>query len=298
MKKIHTIILLLVLPAAILRAQKPIGVFEENLTIAGSAHPGITVTIPEVGAEMVQENWLKTIQTGTKSKAVFENGEWTLFGANIKSISETPINIYSRIIDQDSVVRVMASFELKKDVYVEKNVTEAELVQAKSFMKQFAKDQYLAYANAELQAEEKKLIEIEKELRSFQREESGLERNIRKSENTIKSENEKIAAMNAELATVSAELVTQNEQLGLLPEGEARDEMLKTIRGLEKQQKKLMNSIEASGKKINKANSAIVDSNARIPQQESLQNSARDRIAAQEAVVRRYEDKVKVIKAY
>ena len=95
--KTNRILFMLILSAGTgLYGQKPIEILEDQIAYTGSEHPGITVTIPEVEYETVEKNWVRTMESGTRSKAVYENGEWSIFGANIKSISETPVNIYSR----------------------------------------------------------------------------------------------------------------------------------------------------------------------------------------------------------
>ncbi|MBN2481735.1 MAG: hypothetical protein JXB19_08350 [Bacteroidales bacterium] len=279
-------------------AQKPIEVFEDNVAFADADHPGITVTIPEVGYETVEKNWIRTIESGTKSKAVYENGAWSIFGANIKSISPTPVNIYSRLVGQDTLVKLLVSIELKKDFYAERGLAESEYTSAKNFIRQFAKDQYVNFAKDQLEAEENKLRDIENELKGFQKQESKLEKAIRKSESTIKNENDNLVVLNNELSTLTEEIISQNEQVVLLEEGAAKEERLKYIRDLEKRKTKVTKNINKAKNKISKAENAIRDANSRIPKEESLQNTTKERIAAQESVVAQFRAKVKAIEAY
>jgi len=298
MRTIKTLILLAAMPAFGLQAQRPISIYEDSVTYASHKHPGVIAVIPEVTYESLQKAWVKEMESRTKSKAVYENGEWSIFGANVKSISPTPVNIYSNLVNQDSLVMLMVTMELKKDVYIEKGSAETELAQLKSYMKQFAKDQYSGVADDQLKAEEKKLRDLEKELSSYQKDESDLGKSIRDDEKTIKEEEDNLTVLNNELPNLSAEIITQNTQLAELTEGAAREEKEKYIRELEKRKKKLMNDIKSAENKISKANAGIRDANSDIPRKQSLQRELKEKVNTQEAIVRKFEYKLNTIKAY
>jgi hypothetical protein len=80
----------------------------------------LVVTIPEVNYETAEKDWIKELQAGTKLKVVTENKEMIISGANIKNISPDPVNINSKLINQDSSLLLMVSMELGKDKYIEK----------------------------------------------------------------------------------------------------------------------------------------------------------------------------------
>jgi peptidoglycan hydrolase CwlO-like protein len=298
MKTINVLILLTALANFGLNAQKPIVVSEDSIAFRAGKIPGVIVIIPEATYESVQKNWVKEMESGTKSKAVYENGEWTIFGAILKKISPTPVNLYSKLVNQDSLVRFMAAIELKKDVYVEKGSAEAELAQMKAYMKQFAKDQYTDVADAQLKAEEKKLKDLQKELSSYQKDEADLEKSIRSDEQTIKEEEGNLVVLNNELTALSSEIITQNAQLTGLAEGSAKEEKGKYIKDLDKRERKLRNDIKSAENKISKCKGDIRDANSEIPKKQELQKEMNEKVAAQEAVVRKFEDKVNKIKAY
>jgi hypothetical protein len=298
MKPFPILILLVVLSASGLNAQQPINVYEDSISFTKHKYPGVVVTIPESSLESVQKRWEKAIESGTKSKAVYENGEWTIFGANLKKISPTPVNLYSKMVSQDSLVKMMVSIELKDDVFVEKGSYEAELEQMKTYLKQFAKDEYTEVADGQLKEEDKKLKDLNKELSSYQKDESDLEKSIRDAEKTIKEEQENLVVLNNEESTLSAEIIKQNQDLNQLSDGPAKEGMAKSIKELDKQKRKLMNDIESGNKKISKAQDNIRDANSEIPKKQELQKELNEKVAAQEAVVRKYEDKLKTISAY
>jgi septal ring factor EnvC (AmiA/AmiB activator) len=298
MKTIVTFIICSLLTALGLFAQKPLLIYNGTLELTGSTYPGIIATIPEVAYELVQKNWIKTIESGTKSKAVYDNGKWTLFGANIASISPTPMNVYSKLENQDSLVRLVVAMELKKDDFIQTGTHEPELASAREFLKQFAKEQYLDLANGQLKAEEKKLKEIEKEFSSYGKQQAKLEKAARSAEKTIKSEQEKLVTYNTELNNMSIELASQTMQYNELAEGPAKEEREKYLKSLEKRKTKITKGISSSQKKIDKANNTIRDSSARIPGKETKQDESKDKIAIQLAVVNQFRDKLKKIEQY
>jgi chromosome segregation ATPase len=298
MKKIYALFLAIIIPFIGIDAQKPINVTSDSIAFGISKYPGIIVTIPEVNMETVQKDWVKSLQSGTKSKVVTENEEMTILGANIKEISKTSVNVFSKIMNQDSLVQLSAIIELKKDVYAESGNEELEFTAAKNYLKEFAKSEYIALAKDQLQVEEKKLKDLENELSSLKNDKSKEQKSIKSNKDRIQSEKDNISEQNAELAKLEAELINQNAQLEAMDEGVAKDEKQKFIKELEKQKNKLTKKIGSSEKKITKAESQIEDSYSSIPQIESSQDDIRTRISNQEAVRNRYAEKLNTIKGY
>ncbi|MBN2813094.1 MAG: hypothetical protein JXQ80_03395 [Bacteroidales bacterium] len=298
MKPTFTLLLAFVLSGLHSSAQKPILIYDGSVELGGNHYPGIHVAIPEVPFEAVQKNWIKTMESGTKSKAVYDKGNWTLFGANISSVSPTPVNIYSRIENQDSLVRLLVAMELRKDDFVQKGSHEAELASVKEYLKQFAKGQYLDLVKAQLKAEEKKLKEVERNFRSYGKQQSRLERTIKSAEKTLNAEQEALVTSNTELNSVTVELASQTMQFNELAEGPAREERAKYLKSLEKRKKQITRAISKSESKISKSENAIRDANAQLPKKENLQGEAKDDIADQQAVVQQYRDKLAKIEQY
>ena len=299
MKPIKSILVLAALASSsFIFAQKPITVSEDSIPFGVSKLPGLAVTIPQVNYDKTQKNWIKELQSGTKSKIVDEGGEMTIFGAYIKDISPNPINIYSKLMNQDSLLRLLVSLELKKDQYISRSSGDAELTAAKAFLKDFAKDQYIDFVKDELQVEDKKLKDLNNELNKLQNDKSRMQKSIQTSRTTITAENDNIVLQNNEVTKVTAELLEQNNQLSSMEEGAAREEKATYIKDLEKRKKKLLNDIESSENKIRKANNEINDCDRDIPKNESEQETLRGKIAQQEGVVQKFTDKLNNVKAF
>jgi chromosome segregation ATPase len=288
---------LILIPFFGTNAQQPINVFEDSLKIGNSLVPGLSVTIPEAEYEKVLKSWVRDLQTGTKSKVVTENSEMTIFGAKIRNISATPVNVYSKLTRLDSVLQLFASFELKKDVYIDRS-SGTEFTKAQDYMKEFAKNQYIDVAKAQADLEEKKLRDLQKELSTLENEKSRMQKSIQTDNSTILSEKDNITLQNNELNTVNIALTEQNELLATLEEGPAKKEKAEQIKELEKRKKKALNSIESSENKISRSSSDIDKATNEIPRNEKMQENVREQIVMQEAVYQKYANKLKKIRSY
>lgn len=298
MKTKFTLFFLLLIPFFGVKAQKPIIVSEDSLIIGSSHLPGLSVTIPEATYEKTLKEWVKDLQTRTKSKVVTENNEMSIFGAKIKNISPNPINIYSKLVNLDTMLQLYVSFELKKDQYIERTIDESVFGQAQNFLKEFSKTQYISVVKDQADAEERKLRDLQKELSSLENEKSRMQKSIQTNKSDITSEKENISVQNNELETVTAALTEQNALLASMEAGPAQKEKMEQIKELEKRKKKAQNSIEASERKIRNADSDIDKNTGDIPRNERMQEKVKELIAEQEAVYQRFADKLKTIKSY
>lgn len=295
MKNFSTLLLAIIFIPGVY-AQQPIHIYEDSIAYGNGKYPGVAVTIPETNYEKIQKEWKKELEAKTKSKIVIENGEWSIFGANIKDLSPTPVNIYSKLNNLDSLVELRVAVELKKDIFIENKST--EMLGLQNFLKEFSKNQYLETAGSQLKVEEDTLRQLKRMLSDYEKAESNLKEDIRSSEKSIREEKDNISAFNAELETLELEIDNQNTQFSAMAEGKVKDEKAKYIKELDKQKRKLENDIESSEKKIKKANKTIEDAEKEIPEKQSLQEEMKKKIAPQELVVQKYEQKLAAIKLY
>lgn len=298
MKRIYTLLLLLALITLCLKAQMPITVYEDTLQFGSSVAPGITVNIPEADYEKTLRNWIREQESGTKSKVVTESNGMSIFGANIKDISATPVNIYSTLVKQESELLLSVAFELRKDEYISLNTGEGDFAKAKAYLFNFSKNQYLDFASEELKVEQSKLRSIEKDLSSLQSRESRLSRSLGKSNSTVVRERDRLAGLNNDLTTASAAIAEHSSQLSTMLPGTERDEKEKYIKSLEKDKQKLQRSIRSSENRMKKANSAIDKANRDLPRNDRTQERIKEQFSDQQAVVQTYTDKLNRIRAY
>ena len=281
-----------------IKAQKPISVTEDSLSFGKGTLPCLTLSIPEVDYENTMKSWKNELQSGTKSKIVKEGNEMTIFGAKIKDISPDPINVYSKMVSLESMVKLSVAFEVKKDQYVERNTNETDVEKAKSYLKSFGKEQYLELAKDQSDAEDKKLHDLQKELSSLEREKSRLQKSIEASNTIVFNEKQNLTIQQNELSSVSSEMVAQNKQLNSPEDESVKKEKTDYVNSLEKRKNRAENGIESSQEKINKANNEIDKANNEIAENDKQQQELNEKIQTQQSVVQKFEDKTKTIKSY
>ncbi len=288
----------LLVAAPRLNGQKPIKVLEDSVQFGNYLYPGFNVTIPEAIFDNVLKNWVKLQESGTKSKVQTENGEMTIFGALIKEVSPAPVNIYSRLMNEDTLSRLLVCIELKKDQYVEPASGDIQMTSAKDYLKEFAKSQYIDFIKDELAAEEKILRDLNKELGNLQSSKARTQRTAKNNRSTVNDEQEKLLVKHNELSLLSNEIINKNNEMMAMPVGAGRDAMSKQIDELEKRRKKLQNEIGKAEKRVGKAKSAIDQADRSIPRNENEQDVMKSKIDAQQAVVQRFMDKLNTVKLY
>ncbi len=299
MKKSTLIIcmaLLIAMPA--LKAQKPIKVIEDSIQIGNYLYPGFNITIPEADFNNALKSWVKLQETGTKSKVQTENGAMTIFGALIKQVSAAPVNIYSRLMNEDTISRLLVAIELKKDQYVEPASGDVQLSAAKDYLKEFAKSQYIEVIKSQLAAEEKILRDLKREMSSLEKSKSRSQKTAKNKRSTVNDEQEKLLVKNNELSILSTDIIYRNNEMMAMPVGAGREASASQIKDLEKRRKKLQKEISKSESKIQKARSDINQADRAIPRNENEQDTMRAKIDAQQAVVQTFIEKLNTVKSY
>ncbi len=281
-----------------INAQKPIRVIEDSVLIGNYLYPGFNVTIPEVNFDKTLKNWVKEQEAGTKSKVLTENGEMSIFGAIKKEISLNPVNIYSRLMNEDTLSRLMVCIELKKDQFVQSSVGDIQLTSAKNFLKEFAKSQYIDVIKEELAAEEKKLRDLNQQLNSLESTKARTLKTAKNKRTTVNDEQEKLVVKNDELSVLNTEIINKNNEMINMPVGAGREAMSSQVKELEKRRKQLQNEINNAENKIGKAKSDIDQADRSIPKNDDEQSIMKAKIDAQQAVVRTFVDKLNTVKLY
>lgn len=295
MKNILLAAFLFLMGPAMLNAQKPIEFTDDELKFGNSQCPGVWVTIPEADLEKVSKDWKKLIEKGSKSKALVNNNEITIFGAMLKDISGVTINIFSSVIVQDSAVKLFAAVELTRDVFAVVGTSEYENL--KTMLKQFSKDQYITVAKDQLSAQEKMLKEMEKDISTLRKEQEKLTKGIESSNTTISEETYKIATAENQLKETSASLDAKNNELSCVSP-DAKKALESEIKSLEKQKKSLEKEIVSSELKISKSKTVIEENNNALPVNQSKQDELGIKINEQRMVVSNFTQKLANIEAF
>ena len=282
MKHFYTFLaLFLFLPVGI-RAQGPIVLTEDSVRFGTSSMPGFSVVVPEVEYERTHKNWVKELETGTRSKVVEKGDELSIFGAKIKDVSENPVNVYSTITDMNGGVALLVAIELEKDKYT----GETERSGARNFLFEFAKKEYIALVQDQLNTEQKILRDLEGELASLERGQERMEKSTRSNSEVVAGERVRLNQLNNELANSD----TSVAGMGANDPDSAKE--------AEKERKKTSREIKSSEKKLSQAEKEITENDRKLPGNATDQNAARLRVSQQEAVVMRFEDKLEAIKQF
>jgi peptidoglycan hydrolase CwlO-like protein len=292
------VLIALIFTGAMSKAQKPIEVSEDTVSFKNAKYPGLVVTIPEYNFEKVKKNWIKELESGTKSKMVTEADEMTIFGANLKKVSPNPVNIFSKFINRDTILLLGVVLELGREKYVERSTGENELTEVKNFLRKFAKDQYLDFVEEELKLKNKDLKDLENELESFQNRKLKINRSIESNKTDIAEAEIKITMMNNEADKLTNEIIEQRGVLASMEAGVAKDQKEGYIKDSEKAKKKLVKDVESSRNKITKMKSEIEQFEDDIVKNESDQKIMKEKISQQELIVNKCEEKLATIKAY
>jgi peptidoglycan hydrolase CwlO-like protein len=297
MKSISILLFLVAVSCLDLKAQKPIIVSEDSITFGKGKLPGLSVVIPEVSYEKTLKAWMRELQSGTNSKLITENNEMSIFGAKLKDVSPNPVNVYSKLMNVDSALKLNVAIEVKKDTYIDRT-SETDLSKTKLYVKEFAKNQYIDLVKDQVDSEDKKLRELEKELSSLEKEKTSLQKSIESDNTSLVTEKDNITIQNNELASVTADIVEQNNQLGSASDAQTKKAKKDYISSLEKRKKKVQSSLESSENRINKTNNEIDKANAEIPRNEKMQEQVSEKIEKQKAACQKFADKIKTIKTY
>lgn len=286
MKAIVSFSVLFLLSSLCAEAQKPITISDNNIKFGESAMPAFSVIIPEADYATTVKNWTKELQSGTKSKVVEKGDEISIFGAKIKTISENPLNVYSRIGQEGEGVKMDVAIETERDKFVQ----DAEKDEAKNYLFNFAKDQYVFVADQQLEAEKKKLKDLEKDLADLERDQDRMQKESKSNKVAIAEEKERLNILNQDIESISDSTRNMNtsEAMGAT-DPELRKEM-------EKDRRKADRNIRSSEKKIIKAETEISENDTELPRNVEQQKQVRRQIAEQEEVVKQYEEKLSSIK--
>jgi len=290
------IALLLIVSFSAAKAQKPLTMTDDSVKFGNTMCPGVWVDIPEVKLETVRSEWKKAVEKGTKSNALVAENEITIFGAILKDISDVPVNIFSEVQLQDSLVRLFSAVELSRDEFTKVNSREHE--QLKKMLNQFAKDQYLKVAQDQLSKEESTLKDLEKELSSIRKEKEKLEKEIQSANTTISEEDYKLISVKKAMEVTDADLDIKSTELSTMADGDAKKALQSEVKDLQKAKKSQLKEIGSSESKISKSNTLIEDNKNAITENLKKQEEFSEKINTQNLQVDKFTKKLKTIESY
>lgn len=274
--------------------QDPIFVSDDTLHYGNSLMPGQSVIIPEVDYEETMKQWIKKLEAGTRSRAVRKGSELYIFGARLRSVFDDPVNVYSRLTEQDSAIKLQVAVELMKDEYAEGSM----LDKIRTYLVDFAKDQYLSLVSKQVQIERRNLASLERKLASLQRAQENMERSNRVNNEIVKTEKEKLINLKYDLITITADINEYNEQLRSMTVDEFNNLGPHYLKNLEKLEKKTRKDIRSGEKKLSKAQNELERNRIEMPEVVKNREIAVNHVSEQEYVLQKFVDKYDIIKEF
>jgi peptidoglycan hydrolase CwlO-like protein len=174
--------------------------------------PCYVVEIPEMTLKEVQQNWIKKIQEGMKTKVATAGDELVLSNVVKTEISSDTISLYTLFIEKENRV-VMHLFLQRDSVFFSPNEDKTNLASEKTdsgikkYIRDFAVTQYKLGVSADLGAEQKILEELQKDLEDLEKDNENLEKDISSLENDIDETERSISELEKEIELKNQEIL-------------------------------------------------------------------------------------------
>lgn len=134
--------------------------------------PGLKVNIPNGNPVVVEENWRKYIKI-YNGKIRTRHGEMIAKKSVIEAISDTPMNIYTKIEAFSGGVLLKAFFDLDS-VYLTKKIDKNGFQEAANILEDFAVTESATGMQLELKWEEEKLLQLANDRKALKNKEIDL----------------------------------------------------------------------------------------------------------------------------
>jgi len=267
-------------------------------SMSGGDQPGYAVEIPQTSLEIVKKEWLKHIQEKTKSKPMELGHEIIIFDVVNKDFSPDPYNIYSLIMTKDTLVYLVAFFEIDSGHFFDPKVDKNALVSTKmdnsirNYMRGFAVEQYREAVSEELDVEGKKIKDLNGQLKDLKDEQVKIEKNIKSNEQKITSAEEEISMLNTQSTSKIQEVESARLSISEITDPEAEKAAKKELKSLEKERKKIDDQKEKEQKALVGYKSEIKDYESEIDKLTEEQQEIKEKIEAQEDRIDDLEEKL------
>lgn len=290
MKHFYSMLILSLLLFTGSRAQNPIVVSEDNFNFGSGDVTGYSVVIPEADHETTLKDWIKYLESGTRSKVVQKGDNLSIFGAKVKPVSEDPVNVYSMLVKDPAGVKLQAAFELEKERYA----GSTEYANARKYLFDFAKDEYMAVVSQQLNGEQKTLRSLENDLRALKNDQEKMQKSNESGKGTIEEEKQRLYDLKNQLASLSPEEYHGDSAAVTGMGAKSPDQ----VKDLEKERKKINREISSAEDRIEKAQKELAENERAMPGNLSEQETAKRKVDDQQQIVSKLEKKLDTIKSY
>ena len=163
-----------------------IGKVEEiNATMSQGTNRGLKVLIPETSQKETIKTWSKLMKDyESKNEKIRKETDYLSPDAQIPSLGEQPINVYSQFQETPEGVYMNVFFDMGSS-YINSDMHPKQIDAAKKLITSFATRLAKSSIQTVLNEETKKLEKLEKELKALKRDKEKFENEIQNANETI-----------------------------------------------------------------------------------------------------------------
>ena len=250
---------------------KPLVIEDITKTMSKGMQPGFKIDVYDATKKRAAEALGKVMKEENKSKVELVNNEYSIMGNIIKSISTKPLNVYVVLNEYEDHVEMLAFYEMDS-VFLTKEKNESEYIAARKFTRDYAVKAYRNAVQEKIDAEEKKLKDLQSELDKIHKENDNLQKKISEEKQTIDNTKEKISTSELDQERVRKQVQEQKVTVSRA-KGAGNEVMLKEeekkLKTFESDLSKLQKQEDGFHKDITKSEAAIRDYERDIAENEN-----------------------------
>jgi hypothetical protein len=246
-------------------AQDSLVVTEETNSMSRGSQNGFSILIPQTKSKNVISDWKKFLREKNKSSYNEINNEYVLSMSVVPDISKDSILIYS-VFSQVPAGTHLTSYFSSKDSTFYSSKSDANISgRISSYLRNFAVAEYRKSVEEELEAEQKKLKNLQSDLTDLENSNDKMNRNIKENDRENERKKDDIKTNLSEQEAKTTAIVQEQQVIANFPETSDRyKEESKRLKALEKEKKKLQNDNEGMNKKIDSNESENKDLQKKI----------------------------------
>ena len=275
-------------------SQEAIEVQITTAQMSEGRQPGYHVEIPKAELKTTQRNWVKKLQENIKVKVKKVDHEWVLAQAVKNELTKDTLSVYTIFIQKDDKIHMKVFIKID-DVFFSPDDDETKLSRhktdnnIKSYIRNFALEEYKLIAGNHLQAAERSLKSAENELNRLIREKDYLIRSGSSIKRSIDSYERRLFDTNRQIFNKQKEIIDQQVYMRKLVNENERRAAVEKLRRLERQKYNLEKNRETYARNLAGARKKLDNNINKLNENHSGQVAARTEIAVQQKAIRYYQ---------
>ena len=273
---------------------RPIVVEDISKTMSKGNQPGFKIDVYQAKKTGAVNALTKTIKEENRAKLELVNNEYVVHGAVIKDISSAPMNVYSIVNEYEDHVELLFFYE-KDSAFLSKEKNESEYLSARKFTRDFAVTAYRGAVQEQIDAENKKLKDLESQLQQLTNENDKLKKGISEENQKISSSKEKISSGELDQERVRKQILDQKGVVDQARSGtneELEKEEEKKLKGYENDLSKLENQEDGLHKSITNSEANVREYERSLTDNETAVKLKQEEVTSQKDVVNKLQKKL------